>query len=116
MTCEEIVGLLQKHADPSNVEGMARYGINPRNTLGVSVGTLRTLAKDVGTNHSLALRLWETSIHEARILASIVDDPSNDLPEDEAQTMSPKLIYVDSLNRAKNEEQKDQFGSLLSKL
>ena len=40
----------------------------------------------------------------------------HDLPEDEALTASPKLIYVDSLNRIKEEAPKDQIHSLLSKL
>lgn len=54
---------------------MARYGINPDNAYGVSIPTLRKLAKETGHHHALALQLWETGIHEARILASMVDDP-----------------------------------------
>jgi 3-methyladenine DNA glycosylase AlkD len=30
----------------------------------------------LGTDHELALGLWETGIHEARILAGFVDDPA----------------------------------------
>jgi len=54
---------------------MARFGINPHNTLGVSVTTLRKIAKRVGTDHALASSLWSTGIHEARLLASLIDDP-----------------------------------------
>ncbi|KKS89244.1 MAG: hypothetical protein UV63_C0021G0011 [Microgenomates group bacterium GW2011_GWC1_43_11] len=54
---------------------MARFGINPKNTLGVSIPILRSLAKEIGKNHLLALELWKTSIHEARILAGLIDDP-----------------------------------------
>ena len=36
---------------------------------------LRTLAREIGRDHTLAGELWDTGIHEARILASIVDDP-----------------------------------------
>lgn len=55
---------------------MARYGINPRNTLGISMPYLRNLAGKIGRNHELALNLWISDIHEARILASLIDDSS----------------------------------------
>jgi len=54
---------------------MERFGINPRNTYGVSIPVLRTMAKELGKSHSLALKLWESGIHEARILASMMDVP-----------------------------------------
>jgi 3-methyladenine DNA glycosylase AlkD len=58
-----------------NVAGMARFGINPKNTYGVSIPDLRRIAKELGRNHVLALQLWGSGIHEARILASMIDDP-----------------------------------------
>lgn len=64
-------------SNPDNVAGMARFGINPVGTLGVSVGELRKIAKEIPPSHSLALELWDTGIHEARILASIVDIPEH---------------------------------------
>ncbi|HEX2987343.1 MAG TPA: DNA alkylation repair protein, partial [Chloroflexota bacterium] len=66
---------LRSLANPLNVQGMARYGINPQNTLGVSMVQLRAMARRVGRNHQLALELWASGIHEARILAALVDDP-----------------------------------------
>jgi 3-methyladenine DNA glycosylase AlkD len=53
---------------------MARFGINPDNTYGVSVPALRRMAKEIGRDHILAQRLWASGIHEARILAGLVDD------------------------------------------
>ena len=67
---------LREHANPANVEGMARYGISPHNTLGVPMPFLRALAKTLGRDHDLALSLWASGIHEARILAALVDVPS----------------------------------------
>jgi 3-methyladenine DNA glycosylase AlkD len=75
MTADEILAYLRSLANPDNVAGMARYGINPTNTLGVSIPVLRGLARKAGRDHNLALALWETGVHEARILASMVDDP-----------------------------------------
>ncbi len=72
---EAILHELRSLANPHNVEGMARYGINPHNTLGVPIPHLRAAAKQVGRNHDLALKLWGSGIHEARILAAFVDVP-----------------------------------------
>jgi len=63
-------------ANPKNVDGMARFGIRPKSKiLGVSIWELRKLKKDIGTDHALAQKLWNSGIHEARILASFIDDP-----------------------------------------
>ena len=56
--------------------GMARYGIRIANAFGVSVYELRRVAKGLGRDHDLALALWATGNHEARLLASMVDDPA----------------------------------------
>src|SRR3989454_7174719 len=61
--------------DPKTVEGMARFGVQSSRSFGVSVPKLRALAREVGRDHQLALKLWETGLHDARLLASMVDDP-----------------------------------------
>jgi len=58
------------------IREMVRFGINPENTFGVSIPNLRKVAKEIGTNHPLAQKLWSSGIHEARILACMVDDPT----------------------------------------
>lgn len=59
---------------------MARFGIHPKNTYGVSIPILRKMAKELGRNHSLASELWESGVHEARILASMIDMPDEVTP------------------------------------
>ena len=71
----DILARLKALSDPKAVEGMARYGINPENTYGISIPNLRKLARETGKNHALAQELWASGIHEARILASMIDDP-----------------------------------------
>jgi 3-methyladenine DNA glycosylase AlkD len=56
--------------------GMARYGIRTEDAFGVSIYELRKVAKELGRDHELALALWATGNHEARLLASMVDDPA----------------------------------------
>lgn len=75
MDMEKIINQIKSLYNPKAVEGMARFGINPKNTYGVSIPTLRKIAKQTGKNHQLALRLWDSNIHEARILASMIDLP-----------------------------------------
>ncbi len=60
--------------DPEAVKGMSRFGIQTGAAFGISVPRLSTLAREVGRNHDLALGLWKTGFHEARILASMVDE------------------------------------------
>jgi 3-methyladenine DNA glycosylase AlkD len=64
-------------ASNGNVEGMARFGIRPTTrVLGISIWDLRVLQREIGTDHRLAQQLWASGIHEARILASFVEDPA----------------------------------------
>jgi 3-methyladenine DNA glycosylase AlkD len=76
MKYEEILKELKSLSNSKAVEGMARFGINPKNTYGVSIPNLRTIAKKAGKSHVLAQRLWGSGIHEARILAGMVDEPA----------------------------------------
>ena len=76
MSVELIVQELSKRGSSKAREGMSRFGIQTSKALGVSIPQIRDLAKKIGTNHELAQQLWITGIHEARILASMVDDPT----------------------------------------
>lgn len=71
-----ILRQLRALADPQAVQGMATYGIATKNTLGVSVPNLRRVARGIGVGHALALELWASGVHEARILASMIADPA----------------------------------------
>jgi 3-methyladenine DNA glycosylase AlkD len=71
-----ILTILYSKANPKNVEGMVRFGItSTNNVLGISMPFLRSLKKSIGTNHELALDLWETGVYEARLLAAFIADP-----------------------------------------
>lgn len=76
-----LIKKLKDNANPKNVEGMARFGISAKNTFGISIPFLRNLAKKINKEyppsdrHLLSLKLWNSSFHEARILASLVDEP-----------------------------------------
>jgi len=76
LEASEILEELEALADEKNIKGMRRYGIRSRcRILGVPKPKLRELAKRIGVDHKLALELWDTKVHEARILASMIADP-----------------------------------------
>ncbi len=75
MQYTDIIEKLKSLSDPEAVKGMARFGINPENTYGVSIPNLRKIAKETVADHALAQQLWASGIHEARILASMIDRP-----------------------------------------
>lgn len=76
MTVEAVLGYLRVREDPEARAGMARVGIDTSRALGgTSVPALRSMARRIGKDHALALELWGTGIHEARLLATMVDDP-----------------------------------------
>ncbi len=73
----EVMGELRGRSDPASLAGMARYGIATDKALGgTPIPQLRALAKRMGKDHELAEALWGTDIHEARILATMIDNPA----------------------------------------
>jgi len=76
MTVREVITRLQDRSNPRNVEAMAGYGIASTKALGVPLEVLRSMAREIGHDHRLALGLWTTGILDARILAAFVDEPA----------------------------------------
>ncbi|NMB82148.1 MAG: DNA alkylation repair protein, partial [Ignavibacteria bacterium] len=75
MTVKEVIAELKKNGSEYNREGMKRFGINVDKAFGVNVPVMRKLAKKIGRNHELALKLWESGYHEARHVATMIADP-----------------------------------------
>lgn len=80
MSVREVLAWLERRGTARNRRGMARYGIRPGKAFGVSMATMRPLVRRVGRDHRMALALWKTGWHEARILASLVDEPARVTP------------------------------------
>jgi len=73
---DEVLRRLKAKARPDQLEGMARYGMAVERRLGVSVPDMRKMAKEVGKDHELALKLWTTGMSEARMVAAMIDEPA----------------------------------------
>jgi 3-methyladenine DNA glycosylase AlkD len=92
VTYEEIIKKLKKLSNPKAIEGMARYGITPQKTFGVSIPNLRKIAQKAGRNRDLAQRLWASDIRETRILASMIDEPAG-VTEDQMERWVKDFDY-----------------------
>ncbi len=55
---------------------MARFGIRAKVVYGVAKPKMDVLAKRIGRDHGLALALWDSGVHDARILAGMIDEPA----------------------------------------
>lgn len=72
----QIITLLRSRRDQRNIDGQQRFGISTKaEQLGIDGPTLREIARAHRRDHALALELWDTGIHDARILATLVEDP-----------------------------------------
>lgn len=58
----------------SGNDNIKRFGLTGKDMLGVTVTDLRKLAKEFGTDHETAAQLWKTGVHEARLLAGMVEE------------------------------------------
>lgn len=75
-TCESALAELRRLGEKRNVEGMARFGIVAKIAYGVAKPKMDELARRIGRDHDLALKLWDTRVHDARILAGMIDEPA----------------------------------------
>ena len=75
MEIKQVLAKLKSMSNPEAIDGMARFGINPDNTYGITIPQLVELARIIGKDHQLAGALWQSGIRDARILACMIDDP-----------------------------------------
>jgi len=78
MTAEQILKELKSMGNPTpkNLAGMQRFGIKFTEAYCVGMPALRKYAKKFKNDHALALALWKSDVHDAKLLAAMVDDPA----------------------------------------
>ena len=74
-TCARVLKELRALGEQRNVDGMARFGIRAKIVYGVAKPKMDALARRIGRSHKLALELWASRVHDARILAGMIDLP-----------------------------------------
>ena len=72
---DQILRRLKSLRNEKNIAGMARFGIATDKAFGVKHPILKEIAREYRKDHQLALELWKSGYHEARLLATIIDDP-----------------------------------------
>jgi 3-methyladenine DNA glycosylase AlkD len=71
-----LVAHLYSLRNDANVAVQARFGIvSQAEQLGLAMPVLRALARSHRRDHALALELWDSGIHDARLLATLVENP-----------------------------------------
>ena len=71
---------LERKSTKRDRDNLKRFGITAERFLGVSMSNMKALAKELGRSHELADALWKTGIYEARMLATLVDEPERVTP------------------------------------
>ncbi|HET9870426.1 MAG TPA: DNA alkylation repair protein [bacterium] len=76
----EVLARLRALKNARNIRGMARFGIQGKKVLGIPKPRLDGLAKKIGRDQALSLKLWGSGYHEARILAGLVGSAAEVTP------------------------------------
>ena len=77
----DAMAALRSAATDHDLANLDRFGIVAPHALGVSMANLQKIAKRLGRDHDLAAALWATGVYEARMLASLIDDPTLVTPQ-----------------------------------
>jgi hypothetical protein len=78
MTVSQVLALLDAERDERGIRAWANLGAGTggMKSFGVGLTRLRQMARDIGRDRTLAEALWHTDVHEARVLALLIDDPA----------------------------------------
>ena len=77
MTFDEVIARLRSMADPEKIIlKEKKFGIVSRNPLGIYHKDLKVLAKEIGQDNELAVKLFDSGIYEARLLCSKILKPT----------------------------------------
>lgn len=76
MTLNETLKQLKALGNEKTRAHNTKYGADD-NQFGAKHGDIRTLAKKIGSNHDLAMSLWETGNADAQLLATLLIKPKN---------------------------------------
>jgi 3-methyladenine DNA glycosylase AlkD len=79
MTPTEVMRAIEAKGKPATATVYRRHGITEP-TVGLSYADIGALVKRLGTDHRLALDLWKTGMHDARIVATKIADPTRLTP------------------------------------
>jgi 3-methyladenine DNA glycosylase AlkD len=71
---DKVIKHLLSLSDKDKIEKAEYFGVKGGKIIGISAPDMRRIAKEIKTNHPLALELWQKEYHEARMLATLIAD------------------------------------------
>ncbi|WP_396222801.1 DNA alkylation repair protein [Gemmatimonas sp.] len=91
-TPANVLALLERHRDERGMQHWERLdaGTGGMRSYGIGLTTLRVLAKEIGRNRALAQALWTSDVHDARVIALLIDDPAQ-ITRDQAEQQVEQL-------------------------
>lgn len=97
MTKSDVLDLLEKNRDARGEAHWQKMGdrTGGLTSFGIGVTKLRAMAKKIGRDHDLAVRLWNEPNHEAKIIGLLIDDPkrlTRDQVEKQADGAGPGML------------------------
>ena len=75
MNKSTVVEYLKKNQDPRGIEHWEKRNKSPLKSYGIGLTKLRKYAKSIGRDPKLAKSLWNSHIHELKIISILIDDP-----------------------------------------
>ena len=78
---KDITRWIETNGNRENVKEIKRFGVTAQNAYGLRIPQLMAKAREIGRDHELAMRLWDTGIHDARLLATMIADPKQVTPD-----------------------------------
>ncbi len=91
-TFTEVMHTLQGLGNESRRKHNIKSGAG-ENQFGVLMGPMRALGKKIGTDHGLAMELWESGNTDAMLLSCMVMDPAQ-LTASQAESMVKPITYT----------------------
>lgn len=78
-TAREVLAELEQRGKPNTQKIYANHGVREK-TVGLSFADLKLMVKAIGQNTNLAMALWKSRVHDARVLATKIADPDRLTP------------------------------------
>lgn len=102
MTVQDVIALLKENKDERGIAHWQKLGDARLESFGLGLTRLKSLAKEIGRNHPLALALWQLPIYDAKILATLIDDPRQITPDQVEQQVKDAKFWLLSYSYCSN--------------
>ncbi len=70
-----VIEKLKSLSDPRALAAWDRMNVSHEVYLGVNLTKLKGVAKEIKRDHELALELWASEIHDAKLLSTMIEEP-----------------------------------------